>query len=300
MSKPRIVRAIGIASVAWVISGALSAQVPSQPAFEVASIKPTNGPFAPSPLFAQMLATVRGLSFQPGGRFVGKQVSLRMLLAFANDIPVIRATQAISGGPKWLDTDFFDIEAKAAADSPANRPRPAPETMYLMLRTLLADRFKLTVHTEKKESPIFALVVAKRDGSLGPQLQPTAAACAAWIAAGRQNAPPPLPGDLPCGRMTMSTSGVAASAMTMAQLATALSPRVERLVEDRTGLAGNFAVDLKWTQERATQGGADAALPDFPTSIFTALRDQLGLKLDSQKETVEVLVVDHAEPPIED
>jgi uncharacterized protein (TIGR03435 family) len=173
--------------------------------------------------------------------------------------------------------------------------------MFSMLRTLLGDRFKLAVHRETKEVPMWALVLARRDGRLGPRLRPTAGDCAAWIAGGRRGAPPPLPADLPCGRGVVSASAIRNSAMTLAQLANLLSPRVERPVQDRTGLAGNFYVDVQWTPEPSTQGSPDSGLADgLPTSIFTALQEQLGLKLESIKGPVDVLVIDHVQRPTED
>jgi uncharacterized protein (TIGR03435 family) len=167
-----------------------------------------------------------------------------------------------------------------------------------MFRALLADRFKLVVHRETKDVPMWALVIARRDRKLGPQLHPTAGACATWIAGGRRGAPPPDTTDLPCGRGMVNASAIRNSAMTLSQFANLLSPRVERPVQDRTGLEGNFYVDLQWRQEPASVGSPDAGLPDrLPTSIFTALLEQLGLKLESIKGSLEILVIDRAERP---
>jgi uncharacterized protein (TIGR03435 family) len=167
-----------------------------------------------------------------------------------------------------------------------------------MLRTLLVDRFKLVVHRQTKDVPMWALVIARRDHRLGPQLRPAAGDCAAWIAGGRRGAPPADHTDLPCGRGVVNASAIRNSAMTLAQFANLLSPRVERPVQDRTGLAGNFYVDLQWKAEPGPAASPDAGLPDrLPTSIFTALQEQLGLKLESIKSALDILVIDHAERP---
>jgi uncharacterized protein (TIGR03435 family) len=220
--------------------------------------------------------------------------TLQWLIACAYGIPAARAGQEIKGGPKWLDQDLFEISATSPPD---HVPRSQSEGLG-MLRTLLADRFKLVVHRETKDVPMWALVVSRRDGRLGPQLHPTADDCAAWIARGRRGAPPPSATDLPCGRGMVNAAAIRNSALTMSQFANLLSPRVERPVQDRTGLKGNFYLDLQWRSELGPLGPPEAALPDrLPSSIFTALQEQLGLKLESIRGSVDLLVIDHAEPP---
>jgi uncharacterized protein (TIGR03435 family) len=103
--------------------------------------------------------------------------------------------------------------------------------------------------------------------------------------------------DLPCGRQTVTAFRFRATAMPLAQLASLLSPRVERPVEDRTGLRGTFALDLQWRPEDTPAGPAFSE--DLPTSVFTALQEQLGLKLEPAKSAIDVLVVDHVEHPVE-
>jgi uncharacterized protein (TIGR03435 family) len=290
-----LLAATGIVAVGAV--NALRAQAPATdttlPAFEVASVKPT-----------KVIRFVCG--FQPGGRFMGAG-TLQWLIACAYGIPQASARLRMSGGPKWLNDDLFDIEAKAATDWPRGLGM-TPE-MLSMLRTLLADRFMLRVHSEAREVPVYALVLARRDGRLGPWLHPTAGDCAAWIAGGRRGAaPPPVSTDLPCGRQMVNGLGIRAAAMTLSQLANLLSPRVERPVQDRTGLTGTFYVDLQWRPEQGAPGPPDtppnpavAGLPDsLPTSVFTALQEQLGLKLESTKGSSDVLIIDHVEQPTPD
>ena len=249
------------------------------------------------------------MTFQPGGRFRAKAVTLRWLIAYAYGIPIASASHRTSGGPKWIDLDRFDIEAKAETDFPRSPSGPTPE-MFSLVRSLLADRFKLIVHVEKKDAPIYSLAVAKKDGRLGPQIRPTLPDCAAWLAArGRPDAPqrPPVSGDRPCGVGRVSQGTIARSGITMSQLADLVSPRVDRVVRDGTGLAGYFDLDLQWMPEQNTAGSLDASRPAAPAivdstgpSLFTALQEQLGLKLESTKELVAVLVIDHAEKPTED
>ena len=278
---------MGVVAIISALVEVHAVQVPATPAFEVASVKPAD---------QDVLRQSRGFQcgFGAGGRFMALG-TLQWLIACAYGIPQARAGQEIARGPKWLDEDLFAI---AATSPPDHVPRTQSEGL-VMLRTLLADRFKLVVHRETKDVPMWALVVSRRDGKVGPQLHPTTADCAAWIAGGRRGAPPPPPPrdvtDLPCGRGMVNASTIRNSAMTMTQFANLLSPRVERPVQDRTGLAGNFYVDLQW---RLEQGPPDTGLPDrLPSSIFTALQEQLGLKLESIRGSVDLLVIDHAEPP---
>lgn len=285
MLRLRALWSICILSVLSRMGGAVSAQAPASPTFEVASVKPVKREVPlPKPL---------NCTFPARGRFTGFG-DLRWLVACAYGIPAARDRQQIVGAPKWVDDELFEIEAKSSAD---DTPAFTVPQGLLMVRTLLADRFKLAVHRETKEEPTYALVMARRDGRLGPQLHQTAPDCAAWIAGGRSGAPPPVPGDLPCGRQAVSAFAFRSTAMTLSQLANLLSPRVERPVQDQTFLTGTFALDLQWRPE---QDAPNAGLPDsLPTSIFTALQEQLGLKLESTKGAVDLLVIDHVEHPIE-
>jgi uncharacterized protein (TIGR03435 family) len=280
-----------------------SAAQAGSPAFDVASVKPVTD---------REVLLQRGLACGfPNGRFIGFG-PLRWLIACAYGIPAARDHQEIVGGPNWLDNDLFDIAANLPTDDVSRvgslnqkRTEDSLRRGRLMLQTLLADRFKLAVHRETKEAPMYALVIARRNGRLGPRLHPTAGDCAAWIADGRRGAPPgsrpgppPAAGDLPCGRQMVNGFAIRGSAMTLARLADMLSPRVERPVQDRTGLAGYFDLDLQWRPEPGKEGPLDAGLSEsLPTSVFTALQEQLGLKLESTRGSADVLVIDHVEQP---
>jgi uncharacterized protein (TIGR03435 family) len=180
-----------------------------------------------------------------------------------------------------------------------------------MMKSLLADRFKLVARIEKKEMPIYALIQARSDGRLGPQLKASTIDCAA-VNAGRRGGPPPGPPDFngappQCGMMARP-GGVKAGGVPINQILQLLSQNVQRIVVDRTGLTGNYDIDLTWTPEQLPQGrgdsppGAPALPPIDPNgpSLFSALQEQLGLKLDSTRGPVDVLVVDKVERPSED
>ncbi len=256
-------------------------------AFEAASVKANNS--------GSLRVFVRPSA---GGRFTVTNMPARDLVRYAYQLQEFQ----LIGGPGWLGSDRFDIVATAGANATSDE-------MRLMLRTLLADRFKLTVHREARDLPFYALVTARSDRKLGPQLRHTVADCTNAPAA----AGPPYPdGPPPCGFIgpgpgTSVSAGRATLALrgiTMDGLATFLAPAVRRSVFDRTGLSGYFDADLESAAELGPPppppGVSDpydrASLP----SIFTLLREQLGLKLEPQKGPVDVTVIDEAQRPTED
>lgn len=267
--------------------GGASSQTPASPmTFEVASVKRnTSGD-------GRVM-----LGIQRGGRFTATNVSVRLLLTNAYRIQDFQ----IDNAPGWLATDRFDIIAKAEGDVPEAQ-------LQQMVQALLAERFKLAVHRDTKEMPIYALVLARSDGKLGPKLTPSTVDCAALR--GRAGGAPPGPpapnaaGVMPCG-IRMGGGSLVGSAMSLGQFTRTLSNLVRRVVVDKTGLTGSYDFDLTFTPEQMIQGGpagpgggpqGPAIDPNGP-SIYTALQEQLGLKLDSQRGQVETLVIDHIEPP---
>jgi uncharacterized protein (TIGR03435 family) len=168
---------------------------------------------------------------------------------------------------------------------------------------MLADRFRLTVHNETRQLPVYALVVARRDRRLGPQLHKVEIDCAAEYENARGRVPPE-PGKAACGGFTGRGPGrMTGHAVTMSMLATSFPGSVGRIVVDRTGLGGVFDLDLTWLPEQMPQRAeppSNAPLPADGPSIFTAVQEQLGLKLDSQRSPVDVLVIDRAEHPTQD
>jgi uncharacterized protein (TIGR03435 family) len=252
--------------------------------FEVASVKPVK--WAGGPLPEQSMCV------SSRTRFTAASL-LRNLIACAYDLPLANNQQTIIGAPAWIDQAFYHIEAKIADEDATGYTFQKGRAM---LQRLLEDRFQLVVHREIRTVPSYALVIARPDGRLGPQLRPTAPECEGWLS-NRGGTPPPIVApDMPCGRFGVGRDFIRASAMPMAQLATILSGRVERPVEDRTGLSGHYVVDLRWD---ADHGGPDAAVSES-AFIFTAVREQLGLKLEPTEAPIDVLVVDHIERPTPD
>jgi uncharacterized protein (TIGR03435 family) len=269
----------------------IAAQAPARdaaqsalPVFDVASVTP-NKSGDPGGSFGG----------RPGGQVIVRNNTLRNMIRNAYGLQEFQ----IVGGPEWINADRFDIVAKAADNAP-------PTQVLLMVRSLLADRFKLAVHTETREIPVYALVMARSDGRPGPQLRPAAVDCAALAAARGRGAPAPAPappGERPtCGMRTVP-GRMMAGGYALTDVARNLSPFTGRIVVDKTGLNGTFDLDLAWTPDQIPTGplppGAQTIDPNGP-SLFTAVQEQLGLKLDSQRGPVEVLVIDRAEQPTVD
>jgi uncharacterized protein (TIGR03435 family) len=276
----------------------LRAQTPAAaPKFEVASVK----------INKSGETSVR-IGMQPGGRFTATNVSLRALIRFAYQLQDFQ----IVGGPDWvasdrMASDRYDIVAKAENDVPPGPPGTVGP-MQLMTRSLLEERFKLAVHQESRELPIYALVVARSDGKLGAKLSPSTVDCQAMMkeALGRGGppAPPPQVNGRPVCGMRSGAGQMVGGGFPLSQLAASLSGMVQRVVIDRTGLKGNYDLELTYTPDQMPQGtpppGAPApAIDPGGPSIFTALQEQLGLKLESQRGPVDVLVIDRAERPTE-
>jgi bla regulator protein blaR1 len=298
MESPKTFRRIFILAIAGIVTiGAIDAR-PVQstdtkpPAFEVASVKPSKPGDQPV-----------SISGDPGGRLTTSNVPLRRLIALAYGTPQPRPDTQIVDGPKWIDSDRFDIVAKAE--------RPATnQQIQLMLRALLAERFKLRVHIEDRELPIYALVRARSDGKPGPQLRRPEIECPPPAEA-RPIAPSPS-GQTParvaafCG-IRGGPGRLTGSSADLSMLATTLTRAVDRVVRDRSGLTGNFDFNLEWTpdlmpplQSGQAPPGALPPLPADGPSIFTALQEQLGLKLESTKGPVDVLVIDSVDHPTPD
>jgi uncharacterized protein (TIGR03435 family) len=282
-----------------------AAQAPASnaeaPAFEVASIK------------ANKSGELRSfLGNPPGGRFSATNMPLRGLIAFAYGTPQPLPNFRIIGGPSWIDSDHFDIAAKASTEFQPSTNGPSPQ-IPLMLRALLAERFKLVVHNESRELPVYDLVMARSDARPGPQLRKSDVDCAALLASRRGGGappPPPQPGErLQCGMMA-SPASIVGGSVNMGQFATLLARMVNRTVVDKTGLTGNFDINLTFTPDQPAK--APGASVDQPIrvngvdidpngpSLFTALQEQLGLKLESQKGPVDVVVIDSVDHPTED
>jgi uncharacterized protein (TIGR03435 family) len=242
----------------------------------------------------------KSLGPAPGGRFLVVNNTLRDVIPYAFGLPQATASFRIVGGPSWMDEDRFDITAKVDGSW-------TPQQMSEMLRTLLAERFKLVAHNETRELPTYSLV--RTSPSLGARLRPSEvdqAACDARRAAIQRREPvPPIPaGAKPiCGTGRTVPGTITAVGWSMNALASALSPFVTRVVFDRTELTGLYDFTVTWTPDEVPQLPPDAPPlsidPNGPT-LFTALQEQLGLRLVSARAPVDVLVIDRAQRPAED
>jgi len=291
------VAASAVALFACMIGGALAPRVVAfaqeRPSFEVATIKPNKADRGIT--FEECHGTdtvhkgVGGLAAMAGvavpevplGRCVATGATLKMLIQIAYDLRSIDLNKMISGGPNWLGSDKYDIEAKAG--------KPAAEAeLKLMLQTLLADRFKLTLHRENREGSGYALVVAKSGSKLKQ-------------ATGDEDRP---------GIWRVSPGPLTGRNASISQLARNLSLDLGLPVVDETGLAGAYNFTLTWAPgENESRGALTMLPPDVAAqlplqrgdpngpSIFTAVQEQLGLKLEARKTPVEVLVIDHVEKP---
>jgi uncharacterized protein (TIGR03435 family) len=273
----------------WALAVGFLAQA-AGPTFEVASVKANTS--------GDLRAT---LTPQPGGRFTATNVTLAALIRFAYDLPDFQ----VSGGPGWINSDRFDVLAKAEGDAPAAGQR-------LMLQRLLSERFKVVAHIEPRSLPIYALIMSRSDGRMGPQLRRTELDCTqneqATIGLGlgdaSSNGPPRCgffgfaPGtDLPSGR-----GGLAFRGLTMAGLAKRLAVVVRRTVVDETGLTGYFDGEFDFIAELPIPPPPPGVPSPFArdpfASIFAVFPQQLGLKLDARRGPVEVLVIEGAERPL--
>jgi uncharacterized protein (TIGR03435 family) len=240
-----------------------------------------------------------------GTRYAASGVTLRLLLRLAYDVQ----SDQIGGGPKWLDSEHFDIEATEKEGTP-HPPvviggLPTPE--QLMIRSLLADRFGLRVHRETRQRPVYMLVAARKEGKPGPALKQVDVDCAALYAP-RDNATAESEAREPgrCGT-TVGPGLVIAQAQTMGQLAATLATlsntgmSLDRPIVDGTGFSGVFDATLRFTPDRipAGPGAPETHIDSDGPSIFTALQEQLGLKLEPRTGPVDFLVIDRAELPSE-
>jgi uncharacterized protein (TIGR03435 family) len=299
MLRARRVWSLCLLSVLGCTAGTVSAQAPATPAFDVASIKPNKSG-----------TNQRQVGSGANGRFTAINVPLADLIRFAYaetgpdgvfaPLPPNRLSVAETwvGGATALQSDKFDVIATTNAGA-------SQEQIFLMLRALLAERFKLVVHRESRDLPIYALVMARKDARLGPRLRPSHVDCAA-VPSDRPTASPAAGGFVaePCKGLRNVPGKATGRAVTIQTLARLMSGWVDdhRPVEDRTGLTGNFDIDLDWTPDRPLPAGAPALPPVDPNGagLFTALQEQLGLKVESTKNSIDILVVDHAEHPTED
>jgi uncharacterized protein (TIGR03435 family) len=268
-----------------------SAGVADRPMFEVAAIKRDDAPTGRSLINLG----------QSGGLLRASWVTLRTLIAASNNLPPADARH-ISNGPKWLDTERFDIEARAEGN-------PTIAQKRLMMQSLLGDRFKLIVHHETRQLPIYALVLGSARKT-GPGLQQHSEAAKCFDPSAGPQVLGPTEGmsaiQASCGGFFVVTqngnSRALGNGLSMDQLASFFSPIADRTVVNRTGLDGTFDVVLTFTPEAtvmSAQTGTGSLETSAPPAFATAIREQLGLTLQPQTGPVDVLVIDHVEEPSE-
>ena len=270
---------IGALAIHFAVVGAQGPVLSPTLTFEVASVK-VNKSNTRSPM-----------RWQPGGLFT-MGLPIFSLVSLGYQVPEGR----IVGLPDWARQVFFDIQARA------NRPVTIEE-QRAYYRGLLEERFRFAAHVEQREMPVYALTLARTDGQLGAGLRRSDVNCDAAFAESRARAAsgervaPPTPGVRPiCGAVGGANS-LTAGAVEIAVLQGALSAALDRPVVDRTGLAGRF--DIDFTSAPFRMPAAAGASGDLP-SVFTAVQEQLGLKLEPATGSIPVLVVDRIEMPAED
>ena len=284
--------------------------------FEAVSIRVSRDSFAGVGLVA----------LQPG-RLLATEATLREMISVAYSLP----RERVIGGPPWIASTRYNVTATTAGQIERDQAR-------LMLQKLLADRFGLTSHREQRNLPIYALTVARKDGSLGPRLQRSGPECAPvappTFFAGAVPPPPPPPPPASGSPMTpllerpvrlrcpsiVFPGAISARGFTLDEFTYRLSRFVARPVVDRTGLTGEFDIDLAFQSELAAAGPAlggpvgGGAAPDAAgrgerpwqadaqrgaPSVFSAMQDQLGLKLEATRAPIDVLVIDGVQQPAE-
>jgi len=260
-------------------------QVGGKPSFEVVSVKINK-------------SGDRRSSIQLGNpdSFIATNLGLPSLISAAYEVPPGK----LSGGPAWIASERFDITAKAEG-------RISLDTKMQMLWSLLEDRFKLKIRIDTKEGQIYALVMARADRRLGPNIRPSSPECVAAIEArSRFDAsppPPPKPGEQPaCSGIPGVQGNYRFNGRKMSEFAVSLGAIMRQTVVDRTGLDGRFDIAFSASLDELVPSprAVGAGDPERPPSVFTALQEQLGLKLDAQRGQVETFVIDRVELPTED
>jgi uncharacterized protein (TIGR03435 family) len=257
---------------------ALSAQTPAPtaPAFEVASVR-------------RSLTADTDVSFgaRPGGwAMTNAAIGVLIRAAYPAQTP------ELIGAPDWVISERYDVTAKAAGNPPRDQ-------ITLMLRTLLAERFKLAAHYETVERPVYALMLARGDGQVAPGLVRSNIDCDAVNAARREGrtpeGPTPANGAPPCAWSAVfrTSATVRFGGLPLSRLGESVGRPDERVIIDRTGLPGNYEFTLHYSPREAP---ADTD----PPSLFTALEEQLGLKLVPDRAPLQVLVIDAVERPTPD
>ncbi len=299
MSRCKAATGLAVLGLFWLVPMRAQLILPQDgetlPSFEVATVKPAADP------------NMVRIQWMPDG-YRMDNVQLNMII---RDAYGAHSGAQLLGGPGALLDSHFDVQAKMDADDAAKlktMPRDNQQRcMALMMQALLRDRFQLKMHVETREMPVYALMVARG----GVKLQPSAPAPEPAPQPGAGARLPELPGQLPhhpppgssMMQMSLTKAEASVSGGTMKQLAAMLTGQEEtegRVVIDRTGLTGKYDWYLEWTPAGTTteMKGGNGTPPDSDApGLFTALQEQLGLRLEAQRGPVQVVVIDHLEPP---
>jgi uncharacterized protein (TIGR03435 family) len=270
--------------------------VATTPAFDVVSIKRNT---------AGVLSS--GQTQRPDGGVTMTYVPSGVLIsrAYPGHAPI-----DMIGLPGWAMSEYYDVSATASLT------RPTAEDRAAMMRGMMADRFKLIVHTEMRDVPVYDLVLARSDGPRGPGVEPSEVDCAARaaaqraaveaaIAAGTPPPPPPQPmppaernGAMPVCSLFLNGDRIEGET-TIANLVVLLRQAAGRLVVDKTGVTKTYRLRVEFDRMAGQRGPEAVGSPSAAPSVFTAVQEQLGLKLESSKASRETLVVDRIERPTE-
>ncbi|QMV18483.1 TIGR03435 family protein [Granulicella sp. 5B5] len=255
-----------VASLGYGQNGVAQQPAPSLPVYDTVVIKQSDS------LVRGNHTDVDDTTFQ------ATNVSLKHLLVNAYGI----REGLMFGLPGWASSSRFDITAKVTDPDLKTLRSLTREQRQAMLAAVLVDRFHLKTHTEIKTLPVYEMIVAKG----GPKLKVSAVPS--------DPANPDRPG---LGNMNVHNTTIIATGVTLSELAGNLAFPLDRTVIDKTGLTGRYDFQLQWTPDNAANGAADSGAADLPPDLFTAMQEQLGLRLQAAKGPVETLVVDHVEQP---
>jgi uncharacterized protein (TIGR03435 family) len=275
---PTAVAILAMGAIARPFAQESPGPLPASAAFEVVSVKKSTDPAA------QLGAR------QMGGGRLSAVLTVRALVALAYGYPDTLRPAQLVGGPSWIDTDKFEINA--TFDGPvALAPNSPPVRLLAMERALLADRFKLRVHQETRQLPVFDLVRSRAD-RLGPRLVKSEGGSCLPL----PSTPAPITDFAPyCGVKRSVPGSMAAKGIPLTRFALLVSflPDVQRIVRDRTGLADAYDLEIDFARDAAADTHGSPP-------IMTALKEQLGLELKPATGPVPVIVIDHVEPPTPD
>jgi uncharacterized protein (TIGR03435 family) len=258
---------LAVTSVTVVVAQSTAPPEPEASRFEVASVRAAQG------------ASGGMINTQPGGRFIVVNMSLASVITTAYGIRPFQLVEA----PSWVETARFDITALTGRDEYASVVQMRP-----LIQRLLAERFQMQVSREQRVMETYALVRIRPD-TLGPEMRPSNVDCSNPVLRD------PVRSPLTCGIRSPAPSTLVGTAVPAALLASALSTRLNTIIANETGLTGSFDFTLTWASDLVVS----SAIPSDGQSLFTAVQEQLGLKLEARRARVDAVVIKRIERPTE-